>query len=197
MKKTILFAATAALFVGCSSTQNCSQKESAVPALVNFQVIEQPEVCVVGKLIHLNQVDFSAGAKLWEQCFADGTFATLEALKEYIHEDAYVGYMDEYNPTSGEFNYLCGMIMKPGVPVPEGFTARTLPATKIGVAWIKGKQGQVSEICTAAYNLTPAAIVQKGMKMAGNWTMEVYTCPRFTTPDENGDIIIDFYMPCK
>jgi hypothetical protein len=29
------------------------------------------------------------------------------------------------------------------------------------------------------------------------WCMELYACPRFKRPDENGNVILDYYIPCK
>lgn len=29
------------------------------------------------------------------------------------------------------------------------------------------------------------------------WCMKLYNCPRFTTPMDNGEIILDYYIPCK
>ena len=174
-----------------------------MPELVNFQIIEQPEIIVVGKSIHL----YTDGTKaemtppeLWARCFADGTLATLEALADFIHNPAYVGYMDTNNGAwkGGEGRYICGMMMKPGVSVPDGFAAQTLKPAKVAVGWIKGKKNNEAAIYANAHDFTEKAILEKGLKPWGghDWCMEVYTCPRFTTPDENGDIIVDYWIPC-
>ena len=167
--------------------------------LVKFEIIEQPEIVIVGKLIRVNHDDLQAGKNpipaFWGKCFEEGTFTTLEALANFIHNPAYVGYMNS------DYEYICGMMMKPGVPVPEGFAAHTLEPTKVAVGWIKGKKDNEPAIYANAHTLTEKAMLEKGMKFNSyiklGWCMEVYTCPRFTTPDENGDIILDFYLPCE
>ncbi|MCL1909990.1 MAG: GyrI-like domain-containing protein, partial [Kiritimatiellaeota bacterium] len=171
-------------------------------SLVNFEIIEQPEILIVGKLLRFN-FDWSKPENtppaLWQRSFADGTFTTLEALTNFIHNPSYVGYMDNYDPADNAFDYICGMMMKPGTPVPDGFISRTVPAAKVANGWIKGKQNAEREIYDNAHTLTDKALAEHGLKYApgANWSMEVYTCPRFTTPDADGFIILDYYLPCE
>ena len=91
-------------------------------------------------------------------------------------------------------------MMKPGVPVPAGFVSRTLKPAKVAVGWVKGKKSNEGDIYANAHSLTEKSMMETGMKPSrrpDSWCMEVYTCPRFTTPDENGDIIMDYYLPCE
>ena len=170
-----------------------------MPELVKLEIIEQPEIVILGKLIRVNRDELHAGKNpipaFWGKCFEDGVFATLEALADHIHNPAYVGYMNS------DYEYICGMMMKSGVPVPDGFAAHTLEPTKVAVGWIKGKKDNEPAIYANAHTFTEKAMLEKGMKFNSyikqGWCMEVYTCPRFTTPDENGDIILDFYLPCE
>ena len=49
-----------------------------------------------------------------------------------------------------------------------------------------------------AHELTNKAMEEKGYINDGfAWSMELYNCPRFTTPDEQGRIILDYYIPCR
>ena len=171
-------------------------------ALVKLEIIEQPAVVVVGKSVRFNPNSSNAERlpqKLWSRCMADGTFDTLEALSGFVHDPAYVGYMDNYDSATGAFDYICGMLMKPGVPVPGGFAARRLPPAKVAVGWIKGLKENEGEIYSNAHTLMFRTLGRKGMKplRRGFWSMEVYTSPRFTAPDENGFIIMDYYLPIE
>ena len=192
----------AILLAGCctkTATHDMEKTMTETPkaTLIKLDFIDQPEIVVVGKVIRCN-LDLSTievtPPVLWGHCFSDGTFTTLETLTDFIHDPAYVGYMDSYDPATGNFDYLCGMMTKPGVPVPEGFVSRTLKPAKDAIGWIKGKEG---DVYGKAHSLTEHAMAIKGMKpdASHGWSMEVYTCPRFTTPDENGDIILDYYLP--
>jgi len=129
----------------------------------------------------------------------DSSFTKLETFSDFIHDSAYVGYMDNYDQATTGFDYICGMMMKPGVAVPEGFVSRTLKPAKVAVGWIKGAKGHEAEICEIAFPLTIKAIEEKGLKpdWSHGWSMEVYNNPRYTTPDAEGNIIIDLYLPCE
>ena len=169
-----------------------------MPELVHFQTIEIPDLLAVGKNIRVRlDGDLAILGELWGRSFKDGTFATLEALAGFVHDPAYVGFMNGYDPATNEMNYLVGMLLKPGAPVPEGFTAFSVPAAKVGVAWVKGKQDQVKELCQAAHGLTDQKIREAGLKTQWRWGMEVYTRERFNTPDAGGNVIVDYWLPCE
>ena len=168
-----------------------------MPELVHFQTIEIPDLLAVGKNIRVRLgPDMSVIGERWGKYTQDGTFDTLKALAGFIHDPAYVGFMNGYDPATNEMNYLIGMLMKPGVPVPEGFTSFAVPAGKVGVGWIKGRQDNVSEICHRGWELTGNKIKETGMATKWCWGMEVYTS-RFNSPDADGNIIVDIWLPVK
>jgi hypothetical protein len=45
--------------------------------------------------------------------------------------------------------------------------------------------------------ITQKVMEEKGYKVDATayWCMELYNCPRFTIPMENGEIILDYYIP--
>lgn len=122
--------------------------------LVNLQINELPEMHIIGKIVHsnLNMGDNPIPA-LWEQCFNDGTFSTLEKLIEHHLDSSYVG-------------------------------------------WIQGLEKETYSI---AHEFTQKAMEERGYKADEDaiWCMELYNCPRFTKPMESGEIILDYYIPCK
>lgn len=131
----------------------------------------------------------------WDKCFSDGTFTKLEELREYHIDKSYVGWMGDWN-TDNKFTYLCGMIMKPNTPVPEGFVYRDIPASTVATGWIQGLE---KDVYSVAYDYTLKALEDQGYNVdeESPWCMELYNCPRFTSPMENGEIILDFYIPCR
>ncbi len=185
----------AALLAGCA-TRN--KETTAMPTLVQFEFKQLPAVRVVGKEIAANHNDIMAGNNnlpaFWQQCFDDNTFATLEALGDAIYDDAYVGYISNFDPATGNFSYICGMLMNPGTTAPEGFTARDIAPAKAAVAWIKGT---IPDVFSAAHDFTMKAMEERGATPDGPWCMELYNCPRFTQPDADGNVILDYYIPCK
>ena len=166
--------------------------------LIHFEIKELPTVHLVGKEIRYSEEAHMKGDNripgLWDQCFSEGIFAQLESQADYLYDDSYVGVMLDWDKGDGNFSYVCGMLMKPGVSVPEGFICHTLEAAKAAVGWIRGKD--TADVCSTAHAMTEERLKAEGHNCQQmRWCMELYNCPRFTTPDENGDIILDYYIP--
>jgi hypothetical protein len=90
----------------------------------------------------------------------------------------------------GDFSYIVGMLMKNGVSVPDGYCYRNIEETDVAIGWIKGKD--TADVCSSAHSQTVQALQEKGYTCDRmKWCMELYSCPRFTQPDDNGDIILD------
>ncbi|HOB20694.1 MAG TPA: GyrI-like domain-containing protein [Candidatus Atribacteria bacterium] len=145
-----------------------------------------------------DRVNGSFGA-IWGEWFANGWFETLEnlaSLKDvYEDGDAYIGLM-RYK--EGEpFQYWIGIFMPENTPVPEGFEYVDFPAGGLGVCWVYGQEHEVycHEMKCAEKLAAEGYEVKKDDKGA-LWFFERYACPRFTTPDEKGNIILDicFYI---
>lgn len=167
---------------------------------IQLEVIDIPTLIVVGKEIRysmeaLMQGDNRLGA-LWDVCFSGNVFESLEMQPKYVYDSAYVGAMLDWDKGDGDFTYICGMLMREGAQIPEGYASHKLTATKVAVGWIRGTG--VEDVCSSAHEQTEQALKEKGYDCNGMaWCMEVYNCPRFTVPDENGHIILDYYIPIK
>lgn len=136
--------------------------------------------------------------KQWTDAFEGNWFAAIESAAdgkcEAFYEDggSYVGLMRHKN---GEpFQYWVGMFTPAGTPVPDGFKHVDFPESKLGVAWLRGneKTGELygkEPMCLEAMNENGIVISPREDGVC--WFFERYTCPRFTTPDENGEVILD------
>ena len=108
-----------------------------------------------------------------------------------IYEDggAYIGLMRENE--AGSFEYWIGIFMPENTPVPEGFKHIDFQKGELGVCWVYGNESEV-------YGLEGECgeKLEKEFKINAGWCFERYVCPRFTTPDEKGNIILDicFYL---
>jgi len=134
--------------------------------------------------------------KLWEQCFSDGTMAALDQLQDVSIDDAYVGWMAEWDESTQQFLYIVGKLVEPGTPVPDGFEHRDVAPCTAAVSWVQGPE---TSIYSQAHQLAEAAMKEQGYvydSSAGGWSMELYNCPRFTNPDAEGRVILDYYLPC-
>jgi predicted transcriptional regulator YdeE len=164
--------------------------------LVKFEVRELPKLRVIGNEIRVKMSALGTNNPIpafWEQCMSGGVFATLEKiLRENIYDPAYVGFMKMLS--EHEFLYVCGMLMKPDTKVPEGFVKHDIEACAVGIGWVQGNE---QDIYMAEHILVSNAVKNAGYMydVSKDWTSELYNCPRFTNPDENGNKIVDYYMP--
>lgn len=164
-------------------------------SLANFQIRPLPALRVIGKAVY-PKMDMKENPipAFWDQCFADGTFKTLTDLPaEHIDKD-YVGFMCEWDGKV-TFTYICGMLLAAGTPVPDGFIYKDIPASTVAVGWIQGPE---KDNYQAAHAMTQQELEKRGYQCdnAAGWCMEYYNCPRFTQKQPNGDVILDYYIPC-
>ncbi|MCL2321753.1 MAG: GyrI-like domain-containing protein [Oscillospiraceae bacterium] len=166
--------------------------------LIKFQVADLPDVLLVGKEIRHSMEEQMKGNNpipaFWDRCFAEDIFSVFQKQAYSIFKSDYVGVMTDWDKGDGDFSYIIGMLMKPGADVPEGYVSHVIKATKVAIGWIQGKD--VADVCMNAHELTEKALEDKGHSCEKmTWSMELYNCPRFTSPDENGQIILDYYIP--
>jgi predicted transcriptional regulator YdeE len=134
-------------------------------------------------------------AAKWDEWFANGWFEKLESLsrpgfKDTFEESgAYIGLMRD---TDGGFEYWIGMFAPEDAAVPEGFEHVEFPKGELGVCWIYGKEAEVFTL----EGRCGERLEKEGFNVNTEWCFERYACPRFTTPDEKGNIILDvcFYL---
>lgn len=127
----------------------------------------------------------------WGQWIQNKWFEPLEPLAaDFADADANIGLMrwKEGEP----FEYYIGMFLKEGADVPQGYEIVDFGESSYAVAWLKGKEdelyGHESEAARACsqegYDAAPD-------ENGAYWFFERYSCPRFTTPDENREVILD------
>ena len=76
--------------------------------------------------------------------------------------------------------------------MPKGFDFVDFPPIALGTCWIYGKESDVHDTSGCR-----AAVVNSGMRLwtdanGGIWSFENCLCPRYTAPDETGNIILDY-----
>ncbi|MDR3276198.1 MAG: hypothetical protein LBT11_03135 [Treponema sp.] len=165
--------------------------------LIKFEVKKLPKLCVIGKEIRAKMTEMMGTNNpipaFWGQCMSGHVFTTLEkTLGENMYDPAYVGFMKMLN--EDEVINVCGMLMKPDTKAPEGFVSYDLESFTAGIGWIQGKE---PDIYAAEHALVGEAVKNAGYKYddSKGFAIELYNCPRYTNPDENGNKIIDYYMP--
>ena len=180
-----------------TSPKYIDERERCIMATITKTYKESvPPLRFIGKkYLDSDRVNGTFGAK-WGEWFQNGWFGTVEKQFDgnltdvYENGNAYIGLMRENS--DGIFEYWIGILMPAETTVPEGFGFVDLPAGELGVCWIYGKESEV---------YIPESECKKQLEAAGfdvntDWCIERCACPRFTTPDEKGNIILDicFYL---
>lgn len=154
-----------------------------------------PSLRLIGKrYTDSDRVGGSFGSK-WGEWFEKGYFSKLEELGDLPeNEGAYLGCMRCVN----EFEYWIGMFFSEGTSVPEGFMSIDIPMGDIGTCWIYGREDNGELFGLEIHNQCMSRIAEAGWQLANEpWYFERYNCPRFTTPDEKGNVILDYSVYLK
>lgn len=155
----------------------------------------------------------------WGEWFMNGWFDLLESAMGGVDAIAALwpdgtGYIGLERRKDGEpFEYWIGMFTPSGTPVPDGFEALDFPETSLGVCWIYGEEGETHGAvggCADALEKAGFSIlklsgepkadpekeervwVQREDGDGAVWSFENCQCPRYTTPDEHGKVILDY-----
>ena len=87
----------------------------------------------------------------------------------------------------GGFEYWIGMFLPQDAPVPEGYEHMDLPEETCALFEIYGMSAEA---------LCQAELDRRGwVRKDAGWHFERYNCPRFTTPDAQGNVILDYGVP--
>ena len=90
------------------------------------------------------------------------------------------------------FEYWIGMFTPADTPVPDGFEAVDFPAAGLGTCWIYGSENEVHNTGKCRAEVEKAGFRLWKDAQGGVWSFENCLCPRFTTPDEKGNVILDY-----
>ena len=134
----------------------------------------------------------------WGDFFANGWFDAIESamgginaiLALWKNGGAYVGL--ERRKEGESFRSCLGMFTPANTPVPEGFDYIDFPAGALGTVWIYGTEKDVHRM-----KGKKAALAENGLELVTDesgavWSFENCICPRYTTPDEHGNVILDY-----
>jgi len=152
-----------------------------------------PCVKLVGKrYTNKDRDETGTFACYWQQCFQEGWFDILkqcEGIPEVSND--YLGAM-RMTGEDGDFEYWIGALLAPDAKVPDGFVSVEIPAGELAVCWLYGNDKSGELYSMEASDLSMAALSEKGWKFSEKgWFFERYNGPRFTTPDEKGNVILD------
>lgn len=153
--------------------------------IIDIQRESWPECLLIGK----------KGTN-WGEWWSNGWFESLEqqpALPE--NGDAYIGAVRVAN---GAPERWIGMYFPVGTPVPEGYEAMHIPAKKYAVCYLLDREGSGDFYTMETHQACLAALAEQGFtRSEDDWCFERYNCPRFTSPDEAGMVVLDYGIAVK
>lgn len=140
----------------------------------------------------------------WGEWFQNGWFDELEKLGNLQDvENGYLGLMG-CSEKENSFQYWIGIFLPENTTVPENYDFIDIPEGDVGVCWIYGKSDNGELYGQEPHNMCMSKLKENNMgnyrdNFKGNadkwwWFFERYNCPRFTTSDENGKVILDYGM---
>lgn len=134
----------------------------------------------------------------WGEWWQNGWFDTLEStmggtdkiLSVWGNGGGYIGV--ERHADGQPFKYYIGMLTPENTPVPNGFIHIDFINLNLGTCWIYGKESEIHDT-----RLCKPSLIQTGMHIwhdadGAVWSFENCLCPRYTSPDAEGNIILDY-----
>ena len=156
--------------------------------IVRIDQESAPALRFIGKKY---SADANFGAA-WGQWWGNGWFDALDRLegRAAINQDSYCAAKRIVN---GELEYWIGMFFDPSVEAPEGYESVDIAPLSYAVCWLRDRENSPELTGLDAHNRCLEALKQQGMaRKEDDWCFERYQCPRYTTPDEEGKIILDY-----
>lgn len=131
------------------------------------------------------------GAPNWGEWWENDWFAALETLPCLpFNGDAYIGAVHIVN---GKPERWIGMLFPIDTEVPEGFTHVDIEPLDYAVCYLRDKENSGGFYTMDTHNMCLEALKAKNLKRKeDDWCFERYNCPRFTTPDEDGNVVLDY-----
>lgn len=145
------------------------------------------ETCPAARLIGRRY----EGKPNWGEWWENDWFASLEMTPGLpFNGDAYIGavHIVEDRPER-----WIGMFFPAGTKVPEGFAYVDIEPLTYAVCYLHDKEGSGEFYSMDTHDMCLEALKEQGFQRKENdWCFERYNCPRFTTPDEDGNVILDY-----
>lgn len=130
----------------------------------------------------------------WADWWANSWF---DALEHHTVPPCDPDYVDCYRICNGQEEAWIGMLFPQNAPVPESFHTVELPAADYALIYLRGREDDPDLYGPAARALCIQAMAEQGMTPAPGLMLVRYNCPRFTTPDAEGCVTVDYLLPLK
>ena len=153
--------------------------------IVDFRLENCPKARFIGKRY--------VGSPNWGEWWENGWFDILEQLPQLpINDNAYLGAL---RVADGVLEYWIGMFFEADTPVPDGFDFADTDPMSYAVYFLYGSEQSGELFGLERHNMCLEDLKARGItRFEDNWCIERCNCPRFTTPDEHGNVVLDYLI---
>ncbi len=136
------------------------------------------------------------GRANWDEWWENNWFGILEAKPGLAINDH--GYIGAVHIVDGMPERWIGMFYPENTPVPEGFDYVDIEPLNYAVCYLYAKDSTGEFFSMDTHNMCLEELKAHGFeRKEDDWCFERYNCPRFTTPDENGNVILDYALSIR
>lgn len=153
--------------------------------IVDFRLENCPKARFIGKRY--------VGSPNWGEWWENGWFDVLEQLPQLpINDNAYLGAL---RVADGVLEYWIGMFFEADTPVPDGFDFADTDPMSYAVYFLYGSEQSGELFGLERHNMCLEDLKAREItRFEDNWCIERCNCPRFTTPDEHGNVVLDYLI---
>lgn len=155
---------------------------------MSVKILEvKQESCLAARFIGKK---YENGAN-WGEWWENDWFARLETMPGLpINDNGYIGAVHIVN---GMPEYWIGMFFATDTEAPEGFGYVDIEPLDYAVFYLYGKDKSGEFYTADTHNMCLEELKTHHWKRKeDDWCFERYNCPRYTTPDEEGNVILDY-----
>ena len=167
------------------------RKEIKMAEIIKTFKEEIPALRFIGK-------KYPSFGPMWGEWFANGWFEKIEEAMGGVQNITAIwknggGYVGLERRAEGQpFEYWIGMFVPMGTNVPDGFSFVDFSKVSLGTCWLYGNGKEVHNTKRCRGAVVDAGLDLWTDEKGGIWSFENCVCPRYTSPDNQGNIIMDY-----
>lgn len=156
-----------------------------------------PSVRLIGKRYSDQDRDaVGSFAGKWDEWFTNSWFEEIGKLGVVPESEGSSYGMMRMN--GNQLEYWIGMLFSEQTQTPDGFSYADLSEGDAAICWLNGSADNGELYGIDPHNQCAAKIAEQGWQMKENpWFFERYHHSRFTSPDEKGNVVLDYGMYVK
>ncbi len=157
-----------------------------------------PAARLIGKrYMEEDRINGSFGAK-WGEWFQNNWFQEILGETLSVMPGDYGSYLGMMRVIGDQFEYWIGTVFPLETSVADGFDYIDLIEFDVATCWIYGDEKSGELFGLDIHNKCLEELVKNEyVRKENDWCIERYTCPRYTTPDEKGNVILDYCIAIK